>query len=62
MNSVIKYESRVVILMATYNGERFIREQLESLRLQTYEDFRCYVHGDGSSDETKDIIKKYTLE
>lgn len=62
MNSVIKCESRVAILMATYNGERFIREQLESLRLQTYEDFRCYIHDDGSSDETKAIIKKYALD
>ena len=53
----------VAILLATYNGEKYIIEQLESLRKQTYANFKCYIHDDGSTDGTvsaiKDFIKKY---
>lgn len=52
----------VAILLATYNGEKYITEQLESLRKQTYANFKCYIHDDGSTDNTisaiKDFIKK----
>ena len=47
------------ILLATFNGERFITEQLESLRTQTYQDFCCYIHDDGSDDGTVEIINLY---
>ena len=44
--------------MATYNGERFIREQLDSLLAQTFCDFTVYISDDGSSDATLSIIKE----
>ncbi len=46
--------------MATYNGERFIREQIESILNQTYQNWRLLIHDDGSSDRTLDIIKRYS--
>lgn len=46
--------------MATYNGERFLEEQLSSLLNQTYHNWVCYIHDDGSTDNTLIIIKKYT--
>ena len=49
----------VAILMATFNGERFLSEQLESLQAQTFSNWRLYVSDDGSSDSTKEIIKRY---
>lgn len=51
--------SRAAILLATYNGEKFIQEQLDSLANQTYQDFTCYIHDDGSTDNTKRICEKF---
>lgn len=49
----------VTILLATYNSEPFIREQLDSILNQTYKDWRIVVRDDLSSDNTLDIIKDY---
>ena len=54
--------SNVAVLLATYNGERFIAEQLDSLLNQTYQDFVCYIHDDGSKDQTVQICKEYEKE
>lgn len=45
------------ILMATYNGERYIRQQIMSLQSQTYSDWRLVVHDDGSKDKTVEIVR-----
>ena len=47
------------ILIATYNGARFLREQLDSLINQSYENFRVYIRDDGSTDNTVSIIEEY---
>ncbi|MBR1809065.1 MAG: glycosyltransferase family 2 protein [Paludibacteraceae bacterium] len=52
----------VDILMATYNGEAFVGEQIESIMKQTYADWRLLVHDDGSTDATKAIVKKFSDE
>lgn len=49
----------VDVLMATYNGGKYIENQLLSLIGQTFKDWVLYVHDDGSTDETIQIIKKY---
>lgn len=49
----------VVVLLATYNGEKYIAEQLESLARQTYRNFVCYIHDDGSTDNTVSICKEF---
>lgn len=49
----------IVILLATYNGEKYIRQQLKSLFEQTNQNFRLVVHDDGSSDATAEIINEY---
>jgi len=43
---------RVVIVMATYNGGRFIEEQIQSIQAQSYSDWVLYVRDDGSRDDT----------
>ena len=48
----------IAILLTTYNGEMFLCEQIESIMNQTYHDFVCYVHDDGSKDGTLNILKK----
>lgn len=49
----------VDIIMATYNGEMYISEQIDSILNQTYKNFKLYIRDDGSSDNTIEIIKKY---
>jgi len=55
-----KYICRnIAILMATYNGERYIGEQIDSLLNQSYQDWTLFIHDDGSTDKTNEIIRKY---
>lgn len=45
--------------MATYNGEQYLGEQIDSLLAQTYKDWHLYIHDDGSKDSTIAVIKEY---
>ncbi|WP_232464644.1 glycosyltransferase family 2 protein [Bordetella genomosp. 8] len=49
----------VAILLCSYNGERFLREQLDSIRAQTHTDWKVWVSDDGSSDGTLKILSEY---
>lgn len=49
----------VAVLMSTYNGEKYIKEQIDSILLQNGVDVRLYIRDDGSVDRTCDIIKEY---
>jgi len=49
----------VDIAMATYNGERFIAEQLLSIQKQTYPYWTLYISDDASTDNTIKIIKDF---
>ncbi len=55
----IKNTKKVAVLMATYNGEKYLEEQLDSILNQTYKDFTIYIQDDGSSDNTVSIINSY---
>lgn len=52
----------IAILMATYNGECYLSEQIDSLLAQTSQNWHLYVHDDGSKDRTVSIVKKYIGE
>lgn len=52
-------EPKIAILMATYNGSKFLEEQLESIAAQTYKNWGLVVSDDGSSDETLEILRRY---
>ena len=47
------------IVMATYNGEMFIRDQLDSILSQTFTDWRLMVSDDCSTDRTINIVREY---
>ncbi|WP_173473502.1 glycosyltransferase family 2 protein [Fibrobacter succinogenes] len=49
----------ISIALATYNGEKYIREQLDSILLQSYTNFELIICDDHSTDSTIDIIKSY---
>ena len=51
--------SEISILLASYNGERYIEQQLLSLIGQTYKEWQLYVRDDGSKDETVTIVRRY---
>lgn len=48
-----------MVLLSSYNGERFIREQIDSIFAQKGVDVFLYVRDDGSTDGTVNIIKEY---
>ncbi|MCL2715088.1 MAG: glycosyltransferase family 2 protein [Alphaproteobacteria bacterium] len=48
--------------MATYNGERFIADQLASLEAQDHIRWSLYVSDDGSTDRTRSIISKFAAQ
>lgn len=50
---------KVTVLMAVYNGERYLREAIESILGQTFQDFEFLIVNDGSTDSTRDIILSY---
>lgn len=50
---------KVDILLATYNGEKYLKEQLDSILTQSYKDFRILISDDFSSDNTKAILEEY---
>lgn len=50
---------KVDILLATYNGARYLKEQLDSILNQTYSDFRLIISDDKSTDKTRSIIEEY---
>ncbi len=50
---------KVDILLATYNGAKYLEDQLNSILSQTYSDFRLLISDDSSTDNTKEILEKY---
>lgn len=49
----------VDILLSTYNGEKFLKEQLDSLLKQTFSDYKIIIRDDFSTDSTKSILNEY---
>lgn len=47
------------ILMATHNGERYLREQLDSIINQSEQHWRLLIRDDNSSDGTRGILREY---
>ncbi len=51
--------SLVEVLLATYNGERFLRDQIDSILSQTYPNVTITTRDDGSTDGTDAILREY---
>lgn len=49
----------IAIVMATYNGEKYLEEQIQSIIDQSYLDWSIFIHDDGSTDNTNTIIDSY---
>ena len=53
---------RVNVILSTYNGEKYIEEQLASLLAQDYPNIDIYIRDDGSTDSTIMILEKYVRQ
>lgn len=49
----------VAVLLCTFNGQSFLAAQLDSLKAQTFRNWRAWVSDDGSTDGTLDILRRY---
>ena len=53
---------KVNIVLSTYNGAKFLSEQIDSIQAQTFTDWQLLIRDDGSTDKTLDIIAAYTVK
>lgn len=51
---------RIVVLMSTYNGEKYLKTQIDSILNQRNVDVELWVRDDGSHDKTADILEEYS--
>jgi glycosyltransferase involved in cell wall biosynthesis/O-antigen/teichoic acid export membrane protein len=57
--TVKKSEPSVAILMTTFNGEQYLREQLASIENQHHSNWHLYISDDGSTDQTLIILEQF---
>lgn len=53
---------KVLVLMSTYNGDRYLREQIDSILAQEDVEVQLLVRDDGSKDKTCDILDEYASQ
>ena len=49
----------ITVLLAVYNGEKYLKQQIESLLNQSFKEIKVIIRDDGSKDTSKDIINYY---
>jgi glycosyltransferase involved in cell wall biosynthesis len=60
MGEAMKKKPTVSVVMSVYNGEKYLRDSIESILNQTYKDFEFIIIDDGSTDRSKQIIQSYS--
>ena len=58
-SSVSMSDPKVSVLMSVYNGERYLREAIDSILNQTFQDFEFIIIDDGSTDHSPQILNSY---
>lgn len=53
---------KIVVLMSTYNGEKYLREQIDSLLNQDLKPTKILIRDDGSNDDTVNILEDYASQ
>lgn len=51
--------NELLIILATYNGEKYLKSQIDSIFENTYKDFKLFIVDDNSSDNTREILLTY---
>jgi len=63
MKENVKIKSpKVGVIMSVYNGEKYLKEAIESILNQTFRDFEFIIVNDGSIDKTEDILDDYAKQ
>lgn len=52
----------IAVILSTYNGEKYVREQIDSILAQTDVDLELFIRDDGSRDSTASILREYEDE
>lgn len=55
-------QTKIAVLLSTYNGEKFLAEQIDSLLAQSHKNFILVVRDDGSHDRTVSILERYVRD
>ena len=53
---------KVAVILSTYNGEKYVKQQIDSILNQTYPNIEIYIRDDGSKDKTVEVLKQYEKE
>lgn len=53
---------KILVLMSTYNGDKYLKEQLDSILSQEEVEVHCLIRDDGSNDYTQKVIQEYCLK
>jgi len=53
-------ETKVSVIVPTYNRERYLKEAMDSVLNQTHKNLELHIVDDGSTDSTKDLVKSFT--
>ena len=57
-----KEQKTAAVLLSAYNGEKYIRTQIDSILAQDYEPVELYIRDDCSTDRTPEILRQYAQE
>lgn len=57
-----KQEPRVSIGLPVYNGEKYLKETIDSIRAQTFKDFELIISDNASTDRTSEICQAYSVK
>lgn len=52
-------KERIAIILCTYNGEKFLKQQLNTIKYQTFRGYDLFISDDGSSDSTLEIVNEF---
>lgn len=53
---------KIAIVLCTFNGEKYLSEQLQSIKNQTFKNWFLYLSDDGSQDQTKQIASDFLID